>query len=227
MNHWTRLALTGALFASAGLGSCVSMAEHQKVAAANRALQEQRDELERYAEGLASENDRLKGENQQLQGTVKDAAWVKRQREQMEDWLARYKDKGPSNVPGVRKFETAEGSGYEIKGDVVFNSGQAELTEAGKTTLRQLVADLEQDGRTIRVDGHTDGDPIRRSSWKTNLRLSANRALAVADFLIKAGLPMERVTVAGFGANRQRVEETDGASKRRNRRVEIMLLNAN
>jgi outer membrane protein OmpA-like peptidoglycan-associated protein len=48
--------------------------------------------------------------------------------------------------------------------------------------------------------------------------------MAVADFLIKSGLPADRVGVAGFGEHRPAAAGTDDEARQRNRRVEILML---
>jgi chemotaxis protein MotB len=64
-----------------------------------------------------------------------------------------------------------------------------------------------------------------RSQWGTNLRLSVERAISVADFLIQnAQLPAERIGVAGYGEFRPAVEGATDAARQKNRRVEILLL---
>ena len=77
----------------------------------------------------------------------------------------------------------------------------------------------------IRVDGHTDDTPIQRSQWGTNLRLSVERAMVVAEFLIQTGgLKADHIGVAGYGEFRPAVQGTDEASRQKNRRVELLML---
>ena len=58
----------------------------------------------------------------------------------------------------------------------------------------------------------------------TNLRLSVERSLAVADFLEHAGLPANRICVAGYGEHRPTEQAKDDAARQKNRRVEILML---
>jgi outer membrane protein OmpA-like peptidoglycan-associated protein len=58
------------------------------------------------------------------------------------------------------------------------------------------------------------------------LRLSVERSLAVVDFLIKNGLPAERVGVAGFGEYRPTTAGDGEDAKQQNRRVEILMLDS-
>jgi chemotaxis protein MotB len=76
-------------------------------------------------------------------------------------------------------------------------------------------------GRPIRVEGHTDADPIvkTKQDWDDNLDLSLARAAAVSRYLAAHGIDPKQVTTSGFGPYRPR-----GASKARNRRVEIVVV---
>jgi chemotaxis protein MotB len=85
---------------------------------------------------------------------------------------------------------------------------------------------LQREGKRVRVDGHTDDTPIQYSQWGTNLRLSVERSMSVVDFLIKSGLPAERVGVAGFGEYRPAVAGNGDDARQQNRRVEILMLDS-
>lgn len=116
--------------------------------------------------------------------------------------------------------------GYRGEGDVFFSSGQDGLTAKGKTAVDQIIARLKNTTYPIRIDGHTDSDPISRTKdkWpRGNIMLAAHRAMSVRDYLISKGIPKERVTIASFGSFKPLTSGTDDASKARNRRVEIML----
>ena len=76
----------------------------------------------------------------------------------------------------------------------------------------------------VRIDGHTDSDPIKVSDWDSNWRLSYARARAVQKVLIEAGVPEERTFVAAFGEFSSRAPNDSAANKQKNRRVELVLL---
>jgi len=107
-----------------------------------------------------------------------------------------------------------------VAGDVLFDSGQITLKNDAKTRLNRIaqVIKSQYPGHTIRVEGYTDTDPIRKSKWGTNERLSGERAMAVRDFLVSSGVPSSRIYFAGFGPNHQK------ATKAASRRVEIVVL---
>jgi chemotaxis protein MotB len=128
------------------------------------------------------------------------------------------------------QFEPESGAS-KVDTDVLFDSGQAALKPDAEQMLTEL-ADVfrseEARGLKIMVVGHTDSQNIRapdvRRHYPTNWHLSAGRALSVADYLRRAGIPEDRMGVAGFGQF-QPVSPNDTASTRqKNRRVEIYLL---
>jgi outer membrane protein OmpA-like peptidoglycan-associated protein len=109
-----------------------------------------------------------------------------------------------------------------VPGDVLFDPGQAMIRSTARTTLDNVAAALRKDypGKQIRVEGHTDADPIRVSKWKSNQELSEARAKAVKDYLASKGVSATTLTTQGFGADRPK-SKTDKAM---NRRVEIVVV---
>lgn len=108
----------------------------------------------------------------------------------------------------------------EVAGDVLFDSGKATLKSSAKRTLDQ-VADVirtQFSGNPIRVEGHSDTDPIRKSGWKSNEHLSFERALTVEQYLASRGVTATAMYSAGFGPDKPR------GSKPQSRRVEIVVL---
>ncbi len=113
----------------------------------------------------------------------------------------------------------------KMKDKILFASGSATLGQDGKNALR-LVADALRglNGKTIRVEGHTDNVPTGGAGgFATNWELSAARALAVVHFLQSAGVDPTRVAGTGF-AEFQPIATNDTPEGRSlNRRIEIVL----
>ena len=110
----------------------------------------------------------------------------------------------------------------EVAGDVLYASGKADLKSSSKQTLDQIARTILQryPSNEIRIAGHTDNDPIRKSGWKTNERLAAERALSVEEYLATRGIDKDRMHVASYGPARPK------GSKKDSRRVEIVILAA-
>jgi len=116
-----------------------------------------------------------------------------------------------------------ETGGIVLDNAILFNSGQAVLRTEGKALLDRLAATLGEEtyrGTFVRVDGHTDDQPIQKSAHKDNWDLSAKRALAVLNYLETKGIASERLFFAGFGPHRPIVAQ----DRKQNRRVEIVLV---
>lgn len=202
--------------------ACVSPEAHRRVVGANSQLQAQNAQMQEAMKQLALENDRLRGEVNDLGKRAADANWIEEKKKQIAELLERYGKGSPNSIAGVDLVQTPEGYAIRVAGEVLFSPGRNDLSDQGKNTLADLGAALGN--RRIRIEGHTDDTPITRSQWGTNLRLSVERAMVVADFLIRGGIDGKRVSVAGYGEFRPAVEGNDDAARQKNRRVEILLL---
>ena len=118
-----------------------------------------------------------------------------------------------------------------FQSEVLFESGAANLDSAGRQALDKLADTLMQVTKTIpddvswilRVDGHTDGVPIRNSQFESNWELSTARSVSVVKHLIDRGLPPDKLAATGFGGYRPMDPREDEIAFRRNRRIEFML----
>lgn len=112
----------------------------------------------------------------------------------------------------------------DLPSDVFFASGSAKLTPAGEKALgglSELVRKTYKDSE-VRVEGHADSDPIKRSKGKfhCNWELSFERAHAVVHYLIdKCGFDPKRLSADCFGDT----QPIDPANKAKNRRVELVI----
>jgi chemotaxis protein MotB len=132
---------------------------------------------------------------------------------------------------GDRRDIVIVGDRFVFQSEVLFDSGSAELNDAGRAQLAKLAATLLEIAANIptelkwvlRVDGHTDRVPIRTAHFPSNWELSTARALAVTRFLIAEGVPPARLAATGFGEFQPIDERNDEIGYRRNRRIEFKL----
>jgi len=113
-----------------------------------------------------------------------------------------------------------------IASDITFNAGQADLNRKAQDTLGKVVRTLKETkglGR-IRIEGHTDSDPIKKSGFKSNEELSLARATTVQNFLVAQGIDETLVEIEGFGDEQPAASNDTPAGKAKNRRVEIVLV---
>jgi OmpA-OmpF porin, OOP family len=72
----------------------------------------------------------------------------------------------------------------------------------------------------IELQGHTDNV----GGVKENQLLSENRSRKVADYLLEHGISTTRITSKGFGASKPIAPNDKEESRRKNRRVEFMIM---
>ena len=145
--------------------------------------------------------------------------------------IARLKGQGgvepPTSKPAKGWQATPLGDMVTVGSDILFSSGRATLTRSGKSRLAQIAADINKQysGLRVRVYGHTDSDPIKKTRrlWQDNLDLSANRAMAVARYLAGKGIPAKTIESVAMGQHHP-VAANRGSGKAKNRRVEIIVV---
>src|SRR6202023_1106999 len=106
------------------------------------------------------------------------------------------------------------------KGTIRFESGRATIDpdSAGlldrliETALRCPTADIE-------IAGHTDAD----GEDAFNQALSEKRAQAVADYLVRAGLPANRFTATGYGSTQPVASNETDEGKGQNPRIDFLV----
>lgn len=108
-----------------------------------------------------------------------------------------------------------------------FSSGKATLKPEAMGLLQRAVGALQSEfpALRLRVEGHTDSQPIRRSKWGTNLKLSEARAGTVKNHIVSStGVAAADVVSIGYGAARPVASNKTAADMAKNRRCELVLL---
>jgi chemotaxis protein MotB len=141
---------------------------------------------------------------------------------------SRLRDLADAN-PDVFEYDEKRGM-LRFKSDVTFDLGSAKLTSKAASVLSKVASILNtSDARDleVRVVGHTDNVPIRRSSTAaqhpTNVHLSAHRSISVRDALVTDGIDSNRFMVAGYGEFRP-IAQNGARGSEMNRRVELYLV---
>lgn len=143
------------------------------------------------------------------------------------DTMSRTRAESPMQPPimdggrfGDSRPQSREETMIEIAGDVLFSPGQATVSAAGRRELDKVASTLKSryPRNQIRVEGYTDSDPVRKSSFGSNDALSKARAVAVEKYLASKGVSDSRITAVGRGSSNPK------GSKAASRRVEIHVL---
>ena len=105
--------------------------------------------------------------------------------------------------------------------DTSFGFDQATLRPEGINRLKKLQTELQNAKvDSILATGHTDS--IGKASY--NQKLSIRRAQAVKDYLVKLGIPSDRIFIDGKGATQPVASNKTSQGRARNRRVDVEVI---
>jgi len=132
-----------------------------------------------------------------------------------------------ANRPGIQVV----GDRFVFQSEVLFGVGSAEPTQAGiaqigalAASIKDLVADIPADVQwMLRVDGHTDAQPMKGGAFASNWELSAARAITVVKLLIAEGVPATHLAATGFGEFQPIASGETPDALAKNRRIELRL----
>lgn len=104
--------------------------------------------------------------------------------------------------------------------DVLFDVNRAELKSGTNSTIVNLASFMrDYPDRRVRIEGYTDST----GGDEYNKQLSENRAMAVKDALVNAGIESSRIDVQGFGESNPVASNDTNEGRQLNRRVEILI----
>lgn len=190
-------------------------------------LKSQRQALEKEKSALEADQKRLQSENQALAQQREQLMSASKQSQQQYDQLVENLNqevqKGQLQVRRYKDMLTVD-----VAEQLFFDSGRATLKEGGKDVLKKVAEAMKSyEDKAIRVVGHTDNVPIAGSLKKvfpTNWELSAARATTVVRFLQDQGIDPERLIATGRAQYAPIASNDSEEGRRRNRRIEITLI---
>lgn len=107
---------------------------------------------------------------------------------------------------------------------VLFPKSSADLYAESRTILTDLSAIFLELGCPIRIEGHTDNLPINTERYPSNWELSTARATNVLRYLTAQGIAGKLLSAVGYGEFHPIAENTNEENRRKNRRVDIVLI---
>jgi chemotaxis protein MotB len=139
--------------------------------------------------------------------------------------------KSPKSLTGFEgdvKIDAGEGTiTITLPDAILFDSGKADLKKSNIAELDQIISTLksrqEYVDRHIDIVGHTDSDPIRKTAWKDNWQLSAERSLTVLRYMVGHGIAADRIRAVGCGESKPVVPNSSSANRAKNRRVQVVV----
>jgi len=109
-------------------------------------------------------------------------------------------------------------------GDLLFETGKSDLKGGAASNLNKLATFLnEYPDRSVLIEGHTDDV----GSEESNFNLSQRRANSVQSYLVGQGVPSTRLSTSGLGEGSPVAGNDTSTGRQQNRRVEVIISNAN
>ena len=143
-----------------------------------------------------------------------------------EDGVPDYLDLCPQ-VPGLVENKGCPEMKREVR-QLLQKAMQGIEFETGKAAIKKKSFDLldkiaqifiENSNYIIEVQGHTDNT----GKYEKNVQISQQRADEVMAYLVKKGVPAERMTAVGYGPDVPVADNNTKAGRQKNRRVEFKI----
>ena len=127
----------------------------------------------------------------------------------------------------VRMIDTTEGIRIDLVDDAdfsMFRLGTTVLTPQAEDLLKAIAETVHPEAGGLSIRGHTDATPWRRGEPANNWSLSAGRAEATRQALMRAGIGESRFRRIEGVADRELLLR-DNPADPRNRRISVLLMN--
>ncbi len=208
--------------------------QKSQIATLNAQLAALRKQLQSLQEALEAAEAKDKQQNAQIENLSQRLnAALARKVQELQEVRSRFFEALRAAL-GDRKDIKVVGDRFVFESDILFASCSATVGEPGKLELNKLadiLLDIKDDipadvPWVLRVDGHADATPLGPSCsqyFSSNLELSAERAIAVVDYLKSRGVPAKRLMATGSGSEWPLVSGYSAASLAQNRRIEFKL----
>ncbi|MDE5807726.1 MAG: OmpA family protein [Muribaculaceae bacterium] len=153
---------------------------------------------------------------------------MQRQKDELERQLSQVRDEADGNkaaiddikVQMVKDSNNLDAIKLVLGNSVLFNTGSYQLSAASQAALAKVAYNLGQFPDTdVTIVGYTDNT----GTEAINEKLSQERADAVMDYLINAGVPASRLKAIGRGWNDPVASNATPEGRAQNRRVEIYI----
>ncbi len=127
-----------------------------------------------------------------------------------------------NGCPAEDPLVVFEDGAISLRGAINFDTAKADIHPDSFHVLDQVAAMLlsHPEVGKVRVEGHTDS----LGSAQLNRTLSQRRAVSVVQYLIRKGVPRERLEAAGYGPERPVASNLTPLGRAKNRRVEFTIL---
>lgn len=156
-----------------------------------------------------------------LKGDTTGVAW------QVIKPLHNYINQTPAAKKTVKVYIDKRGLVVSLLSDkVLFEPGSADIKPDAYPMMARIAGVLRSLANEARIEGHTCDLPIQSQVFASNWELSTMRATNVVRYMIaREGIPAKRLSAAGYADTRPVGPNDTEQHRRRNRRVDFIILN--
>lgn len=124
------------------------------------------------------------------------------------------------DLEGAEVERVDEGIQITFDSGILFAFNSSDVADAAQTNLNALAESLQQYPNTdVLVIGHTDSV----GSDEYNQGLSERRAESAAAYLLRQGIPADRIQTLGMGETEPVADNDSELGRQQNRRVEVAI----
>ena len=202
-----------------------------QIALLNRQVEELRAQFASVQEALGIETRKARAKDLEIDNLAQklNAALVEKV-EELRQYRSEFFGKLRTLLEGKPGIQII-GDRFVFQSEVLFPLGKADLTPAGVSqmtaiaaTIKDIAASIPSDLHWIlRVDGHTDPQPLKGGAFMSNWELSSARAITVVKLLITFGVTPEHLAATGFGEFQPFVAGDTPEAYDKDRRIELRL----
>jgi len=164
---------------------------------------------------------RMKEESSRLQAELKE---LKDRLGKIEEGIRKVRERLQKLVDGG-KLRVKIQAGFlviEVSSDILFDLNKSDIKPTAKPVLLEIASALkDMADKRFQVAGHTDNTGAAALNW----RLSTARAIAVVEELVNQdGVSPDKLSAGGYGPYLPVAENATEEGRKRNRRVEFLLM---
>ena len=106
-----------------------------------------------------------------------------------------------------------------------FPSGADAIAPETYPSVAKIAAALNDIQNPVRIEGHTDSNPIHTARFRSNWELSAARSIAMMELLsTRFSVDRNRIAIVGYADTIPAASNDTAEGRARNRRVDIVIL---